>query len=331
MKPGRTYTLCEVGLHTGWDANWTLDGAIVTPTIEPHGDHIDRCFDFNVTVGHTAAFEIDNITPDANITIKKYTNGDDAYAAPGPSVNTGDTVTWTYVVTNTGDANLSNIIVSDNRLQAGDITCPDTILAIDANMTCTATGTAITGQYENNGTVIATTPTGATVTDSDLSYYFATDVNGRIGDFAWYDDNDNGFQDSGEVPVNSLDVALLDASGITMATTTTNSNGYYLFDNLRPGTYSVEFSGLTSEYVFSTKQNDSVANPDGSTDPIILASGDDNLTIDVGLYCITPKDSGGNGGGCTYNPNSKSFDMMYILMLLSILFFGRRELKRNER
>ncbi|SDG37427.1 hypothetical protein SAMN04488589_2845, partial [Methanolobus vulcani] len=41
-----------------------------------------------------------------DIDIEKATNGEDADTAPGPGVMEGDAVTWTYVVTNTGNVNL---------------------------------------------------------------------------------------------------------------------------------------------------------------------------------------------------------------------------------
>ena len=43
----------------------------------------------------------------------------------------------------------------------------------------------------------------------------------------------------------------------------------------------------------------------------------------------TPSTGGGGGGGCTYNPNSKNFDMTFLLMMaLGLLYpFRRRFLK----
>ena len=43
---------------------------------------------------------------------------------PGPYVTPGSTVTWTYTVTNTGEADLSNVSVVDDQI--GGITCPST-------------------------------------------------------------------------------------------------------------------------------------------------------------------------------------------------------------
>jgi hypothetical protein len=109
-----------------------------------------------------------------DVDIEKSTNGEDADAAPGPNVPTGSTVTWEYQVTNTGNAPLTNVAVTDDKL--GAISCPQTTLAVEATFTCTATGQAEAGQYANLGTVTALfEPPGSTsitVTDSDPSHYF---------------------------------------------------------------------------------------------------------------------------------------------------------------
>ncbi len=76
----------------------------------------------------------------------------------------GETVTYTYVVTNTGDVELTSIALNDDKL--GTITCPSTTLAVGASMTCTATATI---NVDTTNVVIATgnAPTGDTVSDND--------------------------------------------------------------------------------------------------------------------------------------------------------------------
>ncbi|WP_340818548.1 hypothetical protein [Methanolobus sp. WCC4] len=110
-----------------------------------------------------------------DIDIEKATNGEDADTGPGPGIPEGDAVTWTYVVTNTGNVPLSNIVVTDNQsviavFQGGD-TNADGILDLTETWTYEAEGTAECGQYANLGTV-----TGdygdVTVTDADPSHYF---------------------------------------------------------------------------------------------------------------------------------------------------------------
>ena len=108
------------------------------------------------------------------VDIEKYTNGEDADSGTGPSIPVGNQVTWTYVVTNTGTVTLSAIVVQDSK--EGSISCPKTSLAANESMTCSKSGVAVLGQYENEGSVSATgpNPSGSgtsTVTDRDMSHY----------------------------------------------------------------------------------------------------------------------------------------------------------------
>jgi hypothetical protein len=111
---------------------------------------------------------------ESSITIEKATNGDDADTPPGPSIPIGDTVTWTYVVTNTSNVELINVAVVDD--QGVTVSCPETTLAAGASMTCTATGVAVVGQYANVGTVTGVDPLEAELTASDPSHYLGVDA-----------------------------------------------------------------------------------------------------------------------------------------------------------
>ena len=87
------------------------------------------------------------------ITLVKDVNGHNEPNLPGLSVPVGSTVTFTYLVTNTGDVTLNAVEVSDNVL--GPITCPKTSLSPSQSQTCTATATAQPGAQTNMGTVTA--------------------------------------------------------------------------------------------------------------------------------------------------------------------------------
>ncbi|MHC4442758.1 MAG: DUF7507 domain-containing protein [Planctomycetota bacterium] len=108
------------------------------------------------------------------IDIEKFTEGHDADVPTGPQIPVGNSVTWSYVVMNTGDVDLSNVTVTDDHGVL--VSCPTTNLAVGQSMTCTASGTAVAGQYANVGTVTGTAPSGAQVTDSDPSHYFGQTV-----------------------------------------------------------------------------------------------------------------------------------------------------------
>lgn len=104
------------------------------------------------------------------IDIETATNGEDADEVPGPTIAVGGAVSWTYVVTNTSDGLLSNVVVTDD--QGVIVTCPATELAAGESMTCTAEGVAAEGQYANVGTVTADDSAMSQATDSDPSHYF---------------------------------------------------------------------------------------------------------------------------------------------------------------
>ena len=106
------------------------------------------------------------------VDLEKFTNGIDADDPPGPSIPIGDSVEWTYQVTNIGDVALSSVVVDDDQLSS--ITCPADALRPGQSMTCKATGNAIEGLYRNEGRVRASDGTNR-VSDVDLSHYTGTD------------------------------------------------------------------------------------------------------------------------------------------------------------
>jgi len=164
-------------------------GALVTVqsggsfTYEPHGAFDSLCpassatdsFTYTVSDGHggsaTATVTVTvNGTEGAAIDIEKLVNGEDADEAPGPSVFVGATVQWTYVVTNTGAVDLSQVSVTDDRGVA--VSCPKTALQPGETMTCTASDIVGPEQYVNVGTATGRTPCAVTVSDTDPAHYY---------------------------------------------------------------------------------------------------------------------------------------------------------------
>jgi hypothetical protein len=139
----------------------------------------------------------------AGIRLEKLTNGEDADSAPGPEILKGSAVNWTYVVSNTGNSMLTGISVSDD--QGVRVRCPASVLAVGASMTCTGGGTAIEGQYSNLGTVTATTPEGATLSDDDPSHYIGVTTPGADVPSIDIEKSTNGF-DADEAPGPALEV-----------------------------------------------------------------------------------------------------------------------------
>jgi serine-aspartate repeat-containing protein C/D/E len=111
-----------------------------------------------------------------------------------------------------------------------------------------------------------------------------------LGDFVWRDLDADGIQDPGEPGISAVTVRLYTCAGTYLAQTQTNASGYYLFSNLNPGSYQVEFV-LPGGYVFSPRYQgantavDSNANTTtGRSDCVTLVAGETNLTIDAGMY-----------------------------------------------
>ena len=140
-----------------------------------HRAHGDAAVGEPVPADQTKVFDANCRPVVPSIRLVKSTNGEDANEAPGPSIKVGNTVTWTYLVTNNGLVQLSNVAVSDD--QGVLVGCPGNTLASGASMTCTGTGVAVAGQYSNIGTATATVDgTGEQVTHSDSSHYFGEEA-----------------------------------------------------------------------------------------------------------------------------------------------------------
>lgn len=104
----------------------------------------------------------------ASISIEKLINGEDANEPPGPVIHLGNTVVWTFNVTNTGTVKLTNITVVDDKL---GLICEIDELKPGESKVCTVTGQASAKSQMNIATV-----TGwyedMMVMDDDPAHYF---------------------------------------------------------------------------------------------------------------------------------------------------------------
>ena len=92
--------------------------------------------------------------------------------------NAGDTIAWSFAVTNSGNVTLSNVSVDDAFLEAANvaITCPVTTLAPGASTVCTSASYTITAADEANGSVKNTATAHGTTPPSDGGTTPGTDV-----------------------------------------------------------------------------------------------------------------------------------------------------------
>lgn len=148
------------------------------------------------------------------------------------------------------------------------------------------------------------------VCSGDLSLDFDAGLYrlGSISNFVWEDLNANGLQDFNELGLNGVEVSLVEIRRdeiIEIGTKITDENGFYIFDNLKPGVYRLTFT-LPSGYFFSINNvgADDAVDSDvigGTIENIMLMSGEQNNTYDAGLYRLSTlgdfvwEDINGNG------------------------------------
>ena len=107
-----------------------------------------------------------------------------------------------------------------------------------------------------------------TATTSNLTLDFGFTSNSfSIGNRVWYDTNNNGVRDSTELGIPSVKVNLLDTTNTVLTFATTDTDGYYRFDNLVEGQYKVQIDasnfttgGALFGYTNSTMHVDAATN-----------------------------------------------------------------------
>ncbi|MGZ7118422.1 MAG: SdrD B-like domain-containing protein [Methanobacterium sp.] len=129
-----------------------------------------------------------------------------------------------------------------------------------------------------------------------------------VGNKVWDDINEDGLQDQNEPGVAGVIVNLwtnvINAPGSIIKTTTTDINGDYMFTNLVPGTYWLQFIPparvpawiFTLLMVGNNPAIDNDANATGIAGPIELISGEVDLTWDAGLDTGNAAAGGGDEG-----------------------------------
>lgn len=137
-----------------------------------------------------------------------------------------------------------------------------------------------------NKTALKAYTQSGTYSNIDAGFFKTAD----IGDRVWVDVNGNGLQDAGENGLANVEVSLTGTTGNGQAVslkTNTNGNGIYQFSGLFPGDYSLSF-GLPTGYHFSPSNqgSDNIDSDvlDGQILGIVLLSGDNIQTYDVGMY-----------------------------------------------
>lgn len=138
-----------------------------------------------------------------------------------------------------------------------------------------------------------------------------------IGDNVWFDTDKDGIQDAGENGVAGITVRLFNCSNTQIAVTQTNASGNYLFSNITPGSYYVQFE-LPSGHVYTLKDQGADNNTDSDVDVLTgktictdLVSGENDMSWDAGIHlapnaCITSWTGtlGTTSTLCEHNPTT---------------------------
>ena len=121
---------------------------------------------------------------------------------------------------------------------------------------------------------------GDTWLNADFGYQSTTLLN-SVGDKIYVDLDADGNYTSGESGVPSVTITLLDNLGVPIATTTTDSNGAYLFAGLPDGTYTVWVNDTDNVLSELSQSGDPDATLDNQS-TVMLSGGNTDLNQDFG-------------------------------------------------
>jgi uncharacterized repeat protein (TIGR01451 family)/LPXTG-motif cell wall-anchored protein len=242
------------------------------------------------------------VTPGLSI-VKMVYDGHDSGAQAGNKKLTGaigDNITYVFTIINTSDTFLKDITVTDNAISIGGVYLTNGGMTLKAGYDDTVPlaindtlvyyyETTLTGNLFNTVSVIGTPCNSSGVeyagapkpTDADSA---EVELQSSIGDMVWYDLDGNGLMNGSETGVPGVVVRLYNG-GILVEQTTTNALGWYLFDELPSGTYTViVVPGSELDGYAQTYDLDGVLDNQTS---IVLGTNTSLLTADFG-YEPTP-------------------------------------------
>ncbi|MFN8445053.1 MAG: SdrD B-like domain-containing protein [Caldilineaceae bacterium] len=183
------------------------------------------------------------------------------------------------------DSDDNGVVVNGNSVRSAPVTLgPDS--------------TEPTGETDLVGGV---NPQGALDARANMTVDFGFFRLATIGDRVWLDVNPqgndigDGIQDAGETGLQGWIVRLYQANGTLVATTTTVLDGRYLFTDLVPGDYFIEFAAPNQTQQFKISQPNQGSDPAQDSDanqvtlrtPVTnLISGEDDRTWDMGVFLV---------------------------------------------
>jgi uncharacterized repeat protein (TIGR01451 family) len=169
VQPG-TYQLNESGPTT----NYASQGWVCTPVVQS-GASVTLAAGQSTTCTITNAYTPPPVTrivtPDAPaislVKVATVNETDDDLVAQD-----GESISYSFVVKNTGDVALSDVTVIDTIVAVGTVTCPATTLAVGATFTCTAASFPVNALNATGADIVNTAiatgvpPAGGQVSDT---------------------------------------------------------------------------------------------------------------------------------------------------------------------
>ncbi|WP_412520624.1 SdrD B-like domain-containing protein [Staphylococcus simulans] len=109
----------------------------------------------------------------------------------------------------------------------------------------------------------------------------------KLGDLAWIDADGDGVQGELEKGLAGVTVELIQNEQV-IASTTTDKNGHYQFDNVANGTYQVAFSVPDGYSPTQVQAEDDISKDSNGTPVDVTINNADDLTVDVGYLVDLP-------------------------------------------
>ncbi|UXR74951.1 carboxypeptidase regulatory-like domain-containing protein [Staphylococcus sp. IVB6238] len=116
----------------------------------------------------------------------------------------------------------------------------------------------------------------------DSGFYRIADTV-RVGDYVWVDKNKDGVQGEDEQPLPGVTVILKDSEDMEIARTVTDENGNYIFQDLEPGHYAIQFV-TPNDYKPTQAERGGDDEKDSDGIYVEVELDDDDVTIDSGFY-----------------------------------------------
>lgn len=106
------------------------------------------------------------------LTVRVVANGEAAGRAPGPSIDAGTTVTWSYRVTNSGSSSLWALYLWHDGIGAAQ--CPTRAMAPGETVRCSGASTALPGEHAGAVTAWAWDDVGDEAVAEAVAHYVGT-------------------------------------------------------------------------------------------------------------------------------------------------------------